>query len=198
MLVSKMGWWLKWWSSSPLSCMVHSLSNYIEKKRIKKKTYQGLRPFSITRWLPATPLAASTAPATTATARASAWSVTVVVVVQVTWQAVVAAVAVVVCNLKEINVSKKKGKIKKKTYLRLETCTCLEPHHCCHLHCCHGSPSSHRLHKLSKNWPAHCTLRVIKLAAAAFLKLTLFKGWPTFLKPFKIEAANVFAFLESL
>ena len=45
-----------------------------------------------------------------------------------------------------------------------------------------ASPSSHRLHKLSKNWPAHCTLRVIKPAVAAFLKLTLFKGWPTFLE----------------
>ena len=54
------------------------------------------------------------------------------------------------------------------------------------------------IHKLSKNRPAHCTLRVIKPAAAAFLKLTLFKGRPTFLKPFKIGAADVFAFLESL
>ena len=54
------------------------------------------------------------------------------------------------------------------------------------------------IHKLSKNRPAHCTLRVIKPAAAAFLKLTLFKGQPTFLKPFKIGAADVFAFLESL
>ena len=61
-----------------------------------------------------------------------------------------------------------------------------------------SSPSSHRLHKLSKNRPAHCTLRVIKLAVATFLKLTLFKGRPTFLKPFKIGAADVFAFLESL
>ena len=36
-----------------------------------------------------------------------------VVVVQVMWQAVVVAMAVVVCNLKEINVSKKKGEKKK-------------------------------------------------------------------------------------
>ena len=55
-------------------------------------------------------------PQCTTTAQAPAWSVTVVAVVQVTWQAIVAAVAVVVCNLKEINVSnKKKGKIKKHT-----------------------------------------------------------------------------------